>query len=69
MDKQVIINRLADICYRPKTEDDDDYAVQMFVEALVLPAKTSEYTVGDMKKHIEIFIRDMKLEFGEEDVE
>lgn len=66
MERQVIINRLAQICYRPKTEDDDDYAVQLFIEALALPQDASDYSVDDMKRYIETFIRDMKLELGED---
>lgn len=69
MNKQIIINRLADICYRPKTEDDDDYAVQLFIEALAVPDETLSYTVEDMQKYIENFMRDMKLEFDEENIE
>ena len=65
MDKHIIINRLADICYRPKIEDDDDYAVQLFIEALVVPKDKSSYTLSEMKTYIQEFVKD--LELGEED--
>lgn len=67
MDKQTIINRLADICYRPKTEDDDDFAVQIFIETLAVPKGVLNYTRENMKKYLENFTKD--LEFGDEIVE
>jgi hypothetical protein len=66
VDKQTVISRLAHICYRPKTEDDDDYAVQLLMESLVLPDSKPDYTVEDMKTYIEIFFRDMKVEFSDD---
>lgn len=54
MNKQIIINRLARICYRPKTEDDDDFAVQLFIEALVHPK--NDYSELEITKYIKDFI-------------
>lgn len=69
MEKRVVINRLAQICYRPKTEDDDDYAVQLFVEALVLPENLVQYTEEEIRECIESFINNSKMKFEEEEYE
>lgn len=69
MEKRVVINRLAQICYRPKTEDDDEYAVQLFVEALVLPENLVQYTEEEIRECIESFINNSKMKFEEEEYE
>jgi hypothetical protein len=63
MEKQEMIEKLAQICYRPKLEDDEDYAVQLFIETLVLPkSKKGPYTLLEMRKYVEEFINDMELQ-------
>jgi hypothetical protein len=56
MNRQTVINRLARMTYRPKTEDDDDYAVQLFIEKIILPADSKCYTEEQIANYIDKFL-------------
>lgn len=52
MDKKEIAYRLACLCYEPKDDYDTNYAVQLFVEDVVLPDKMKRYDVREMERYI-----------------
>jgi hypothetical protein len=52
MDNQEIAKRVTNMIFKPKEEESDLFAVQLFVEKVVLPNNVNTYTKNELESRI-----------------
>ena len=52
MNNQEIAKKVTNIVFKPKEEESDLFAVQLFVEKVILPNNINTYTKGELEIRI-----------------